>query len=123
MSIKSLSKGSSLDDTCVGISRVATPTNLEKDLSLWETMKIYKKATFWSFVMCCTIIMDGYDGNMVPSFYALPVFQKSSASSSPTETGQWKPSGRRRFWWESPLAESQVPWESVCWQTDSAERR
>lgn len=87
MSIKSLSKGSSLDDTCVGISRVATPTNLEKDLSLWETMKIYKKATFWSFVMCCTIIMDGYDGNMVPSFYALPVFQKKFGIQLPN--GDW----------------------------------
>nr|SIP56036.1 putative Sugar Porter [Yarrowia yakushimensis] len=67
--------------------RVHAVTNLEKDLSLWETMKIYRWATFWSFVMCCTIIMDGYDGNMVPSFYALPVFQKKYGVQLPS--GDW----------------------------------
>nr|SIP56035.1 putative Sugar Porter [Yarrowia yakushimensis] len=86
MSINSTSK-TSPHVSSVEVTRIETPTNLERDLSLWETVKIYKKAVFWSFVMCCTIIMDGYDGNMVPSFYALPVFEKKYGVQLPS--GDW----------------------------------
>ncbi|KAG5354883.1 Maltose permease MAL31 [Yarrowia sp. B02] len=71
----------------VDIARIDTPTNLEKDLSLWQTIAVYKKAVFWSLIMCLTIVMDGYDGNMVPSFYALPQFQRKYGVQLPS--GDW----------------------------------
>lgn len=71
----------------VDISEVSSPLNVEKDLTLWQTLVAYKKAAFWSLVMCLTIIMDGYDGNMVPSFYALPQFQKKFGVQLPN--GDW----------------------------------
>ncbi|KAG5358327.1 Maltose permease MAL31 [Yarrowia sp. B02] len=83
MSLKDSSKHSG----SVEITRIETPTNLEEEWSLWQTIVIYKKAVFWSLVMCLTIVMDGYDGNMVPSFYALPQFQHKFGVQLPS--GDW----------------------------------
>lgn len=59
----------------------------EKSLTVWETAVRYRKAVLWSLLMCLTIVMDGYDGNMVPSFYALPMFQRKYGIQLPN--GDW----------------------------------
>ncbi|KAH8807102.1 MFS maltose permease MalP [Xylogone sp. PMI_703] len=36
----------------------------EHSLGLWEAMKLYKKALFWSFVASLSIIMEGFDNSV-----------------------------------------------------------
>jgi len=46
----------------------------EKAMSLQEGIKTFPKAAFWSFVLSSSIIMEGYDTNLLNSFYAFPAF-------------------------------------------------
>lgn len=70
----------------------STPTShafreWENSLSLWTTLCIYRKCVFWSLVMCCLIVMDGYDAFLIPSFYAVPSFQRQFGVQLPG--GSW----------------------------------
>ena len=42
----------------------------EKDMSIREALKIYKKAILWSLVISTCVIMEGYDTNLLGNFYA-----------------------------------------------------
>jgi SP family general alpha glucoside:H+ symporter-like MFS transporter len=44
--------------------------------TVWEAIKSNKKAMFWSMIFSMSIIMEAYDTSLVPSFFALPAFQK-----------------------------------------------
>lgn len=35
----------------------------EKSMTLWQNLKTYKKAVFWSFAISLNIIMEGFDLN------------------------------------------------------------
>ncbi len=48
----------------------------EKVMSLKEGLKTFPKAAAWSFVLSSSIIMEGYDTNLLNSFYAFPAFNK-----------------------------------------------
>ncbi|CUM63804.1 uncharacterized protein PRCAT00001388001 [Priceomyces carsonii] len=48
----------------------------EKQMGLKEGLKTYPKAAFWSFVLCSTLIMEGYDTNLLSSFYTFPAFNE-----------------------------------------------
>lgn len=50
-------------------------TETEHTLTLWEAFKAYRKAVFWSAVISASCIMEGYDINLIASFYALPAFR------------------------------------------------
>lgn len=42
----------------------------EKNMTIREALKIYKKAVFWSLVISTCVIMEGYDTNLLGNFYA-----------------------------------------------------
>ncbi|CAM9019971.1 unnamed protein product [Wickerhamomyces anomalus] len=48
----------------------------EKKMSLKEGLKTFPKAAMWSFVLSSSIIMEGYDTNLLNSFYAFPAFNR-----------------------------------------------
>jgi SP family general alpha glucoside:H+ symporter-like MFS transporter len=51
-------------------------TAKEHSLSLWDTFKVYRRAVFWSACISFSCVMEGYDCNLISSFYALPAFQQ-----------------------------------------------
>ncbi|KAG4437521.1 hypothetical protein IFR05_006993 [Cadophora sp. M221] len=48
----------------------------EHNMGVIEAVKAYPMATFWAFVMSCTIIMESYDVFLMGNFVALPQFKK-----------------------------------------------
>ncbi|ODV67862.1 sugar transporter [Hyphopichia burtonii NRRL Y-1933] len=48
----------------------------EKHMSLAEGIKTFPKAAFWSVVLSTALIMEGYDTNLINSFYGFPAFTK-----------------------------------------------
>lgn len=52
----------------------------EKDMTILQALKMYKKAMFWSFIISCVVIMEGYDTNLIGNFYA---YRQSLATASP----------------------------------------
>jgi SP family general alpha glucoside:H+ symporter-like MFS transporter len=51
-------------------------TQAEHNLSLWQGVKTYRKAVFWSVVVSASIIMEGYDTTLIGSFYGYPAFRE-----------------------------------------------
>lgn len=48
----------------------------DKRMSLMEGLKTFPKAAMWSVVLSSTLIMEGYDTNLVSSFYTFPGFNE-----------------------------------------------
>ena len=48
----------------------------EKAMSLTEGLKTFPKAAAWSIVLSTAIVMEGYDLNLINSFYAFPSFNE-----------------------------------------------
>jgi len=48
--------------------------NSEKNMTLKDGLKTFPKAAFWSIVLSSSIIMEGYDTNLLNSLYAFPSF-------------------------------------------------
>lgn len=46
----------------------------EKAMRFWTAMKYHWRAAAWSITLSMALVMDGYDGAIVNSFYALPAF-------------------------------------------------
>ncbi|ETS81323.1 hypothetical protein PFICI_06325 [Pestalotiopsis fici W106-1] len=55
----------------------------EHNMTVLQAVREYPMASFWAFVMSCTIIMESYDVFLIGSFLALPAFKK--------EYGLWDP--------------------------------
>ena len=50
--------------------------NKEKLMSLKEGIKAFPKAAMWSVILSSVLIMEGYDTNLLSSFYGQPEFAK-----------------------------------------------
>ncbi|KFY25691.1 hypothetical protein V491_01639 [Pseudogymnoascus sp. VKM F-3775] len=50
--------------------------NAEHNMTVMEAVRAYPMATFWAFVMSCTIIMESYDVFLIGNFVALPAFKE-----------------------------------------------
>ena len=48
----------------------------EKSMTLKEGVKTFPKAIAWSLILSTALIMEGYDTNLLTSFYAYPGFRK-----------------------------------------------
>lgn len=55
----------------------------EHNIPLWQALKENKKAILWSVTVSASIIMEGYDTALMPSFYGYPEFAK--------KYGHWYP--------------------------------
>ncbi|KAE8141908.1 general substrate transporter [Aspergillus pseudotamarii] len=48
----------------------------EREMTLWEALRLYPKAVGWSLLFSCAIIMEGYDVVLIGSFLAFPAFNE-----------------------------------------------
>ncbi|KAK7424445.1 hypothetical protein QQX98_000410 [Neonectria punicea] len=48
--------------------------NAEHNMGVLEAVRAYPMASFWAFIMSCTIIMESYDVFLIGNFIALPAF-------------------------------------------------
>ena len=71
----------------------------EHNTTLWEAIRTNKKAVFWSMVLSLSIIMEGYDTSLLPSFYGYPSFQKKYGNYYP-KIGGYQLSGA----WQAGLS-------------------
>lgn len=62
-------------------ARLATET--EHELTLWQAVKIYRKAIAWSVIVSMATVMESYDIQIIGSFYAYPSFQKKYGEQLP----------------------------------------
>lgn len=72
------------DETMAWVSMVddaKKATEAEHKMSLYQALKIYHKAAFWSMAVTLGIIMDGYDTALVSSLFAQPAFQRKYGKS------------------------------------------
>jgi hypothetical protein len=51
-------------------------TDAEHRTTVWEAVRGYPKAIAWSALFSVAVIMTGYDGQIITSFYAQPAFQR-----------------------------------------------
>ncbi|EME46958.1 hypothetical protein DOTSEDRAFT_145251 [Dothistroma septosporum NZE10] len=50
--------------------------NAEHNMTVLQAVRAYPMASFWAFVISCTIIMESYDVFLMGNFLALPAFTK-----------------------------------------------
>ncbi|CAK7214463.1 hypothetical protein SBRCBS47491_002151 [Sporothrix bragantina] len=60
-----------------------TATAVEKSMGIWEAIRKYPKAVFFSFTLSLCVIMEGYDTALLGSFYGLPQFNKRFGNQLP----------------------------------------
>ena len=51
-------------------------TELERDMTIGQAIRMYRKAAFFSFVLSLSLVMEGYDTSLLGSFFGYPAFQK-----------------------------------------------
>ncbi|KAI8669579.1 MFS domain-containing protein [Fusarium keratoplasticum] len=51
-------------------------TAQEHSFGVFQALKTYKRAAFWSILISTTVIMEGYDVTLLSSFYAYPTFRE-----------------------------------------------
>ena len=54
----------------------------DRDLTIWEALKKYKKAVFWSTMLSTALVMEGYDVVIVRDGLSFPSFPSFSCLSS-----------------------------------------
>lgn len=60
----------------------------EKQMSLFEAIKLYPKAVGWSVMLSSALIMEGYDLALLGSLYGSPQFNMRYGRLNPA-TGKW----------------------------------
>lgn len=64
------------------LNDVQDATDHERQMSLWQGMKLYPKAVGWSIFLSTAVIMEGFDTVLMNSFYAQPQFQERYGTPS-----------------------------------------
>ncbi|KAK2027047.1 alpha glucoside transporter [Colletotrichum zoysiae] len=62
-------------------------TNIEHSFGVWQGLKTYKRAAFWSILISTTVIMEGYDVTLIGSFYGYPAFREKYGEWLDEENG------------------------------------
>ncbi|CAN6674671.1 general alpha-glucoside permease [Trichomonascus vanleenenianus] len=66
-----------LNSQWLNISRESQrASHREKSMGFREAFRRFPMACFWSIVISTTLVMEGYDVSLLPSFYGYPQFQK-----------------------------------------------
>lgn len=63
--------------------------NIEKGMTLKEGIKTFPKAALWSILLSSAIIMEGYDLNLINSFYSFPDFRRTFGEYYP-DKNDWE---------------------------------
>ncbi len=61
---------------------------LERDLSLKDTFKLYPRAILFSLIISLAVIMEGYDTNLMGNFYPFPEFKNTFGDEVYPEGGR-----------------------------------
>ncbi|RSH95538.1 hypothetical protein EHS25_000630 [Saitozyma podzolica] len=69
--------------------------HIQKELTLWQNLKLYRKCVFWAAVMSASLIMEGYDKALIGNFWAQPAFSQRygvyvPSTNSYTVTAPWQ---------------------------------
>ncbi|KAK6199587.1 maltose permease [Scheffersomyces amazonensis] len=70
----------------------------EKNMSLREGFRTFPKAVMWSVILSTALIMEGYDMNLLNSFFAFPAFNRKFGNYYP-ELGEYQVPAR----WQTGL--------------------
>ncbi|KAK6462830.1 maltose permease [Scheffersomyces coipomensis] len=70
----------------------------EKTMKLREGIKTFPKAVMWSLILSSALIMEGYDTNLLNSFFGFPAFNKKFGNYYP-ELGEYQVPAR----WQTGL--------------------
>ncbi|KDE02438.1 hypothetical protein MVLG_07006 [Microbotryum lychnidis-dioicae p1A1 Lamole] len=55
----------------------------EHNLTVAQSVRVYKKGVAWSLLLSMAIIMEGYDSTLLPSFFAFPPFVEQYGTRLP----------------------------------------
>ncbi|UPK93242.1 hypothetical protein LCI18_004177 [Fusarium solani-melongenae] len=61
----------------------AAAAEAERGMGLMASMKLYKKACFWSVFISICIVMEGFDNALLNNLYAYPPFQRKFGVQQP----------------------------------------
>ncbi|PHH74541.1 hypothetical protein CDD80_2999 [Ophiocordyceps camponoti-rufipedis] len=64
------------------VCEAAEATEVERNMGLLKSLKVYKKACLWSIFISVCIVMEGYDTVILNSLYAYPPFVRDFGSRS-----------------------------------------
>jgi SP family general alpha glucoside:H+ symporter-like MFS transporter len=70
------------------INEAKEATKDEHDMSLLRALKLYPKAAGWSILLSTALVMEGFDNNIIGSFYAFPTFVQKYGSLTSNGTYQ-----------------------------------
>lgn len=59
-------------------------TEKETSMNFWKALKTYPTAAAWSVLLSSSIIMEGYDTNLLGSLFAYPVFNQQYGKQLPS---------------------------------------
>lgn len=65
------------------IRNAKNATDKEHNMTLWQGVKLYPKAVFWSVLISTCIAMEGYDVCLIGNFYGFPQFNKKYGDMVP----------------------------------------
>ncbi|OCL12824.1 sugar transporter [Glonium stellatum] len=74
------------DDSIATEAKRAART--ERQMTLWQGLRLYPKAIGWSLLLSLTLVMEGFDITLISSFYAFPSFKRNYGHLSPNGTYQ-----------------------------------
>jgi len=88
----------------------------EKEMTIRQAVKVYKKAIMWCLAISCVVIMEGYDTNLLGNFYAYRTSHPIHEATSPLIA---LASFQRRFGDKVPVTEQTPQGYSLgaAWQT------
>lgn len=89
------------------IGEAVAATDLEHQLGIWKSLKLYPKATAWSILLSTALVMEGFDVVLVGSLYAFPAFQQKFGSQLPD--GSWQISAA----WQTGLSNGALVGELI----------
>ena len=71
-----------LDDFGDVNSKAYRGTQYEHNMTLWQAVRMYPKATAFSMIFSLSLIMEGYDTSLLGSFFGYPQFQQKFGDRS-----------------------------------------
>lgn len=70
------------------VHEAAAAVDAEHNMTLWQSIKLYKKACGWSVFLSMCIIMEGFDAILLNNLFAFPPFQRKFGVELPDGTYQ-----------------------------------
>ncbi|KAI1041148.1 hypothetical protein LB505_013284 [Fusarium chuoi] len=95
------------------VSRAQAADAADRQLTIWQALKKYKKAVLWSTLLSTALIMEGYDIVIINGFFGQPQFAERFGEYNPA-TGKKEITAA----WQSGLSNSAL----VVWAVQQCAR-